>query len=546
MDFTINFDRFRGANTFVDETLLEAGICTASVDQEPTLDGVLMPRRDVGPTVRTLTPVLQQKTIWRAGQAIKSESDYWYSFTNRVDLVRGFEATDTNERTYYTGDGAPKWTDTILGLTGGAPYPQGSRLLGVPAPTLPLTVAIAVDGVGTEAAAAFVYTYVTTQGWESAPSPPSNQPLAKPGATFNLGNFQAPQGGYNIELVRLYKGVSDGAGGFEYFFFREWTVLGGTPANPIGDARAIGADALSTEGWRPPPTDGFGIKRLWGGMLAMLSGKAMRICEPYKHYAWPLRYEIGLSDEAVAIGVWGQRGIVLTGGDAVLFAGNDPAAMDDEPAKINRPCSSAASVVEFNEGEEQRGVAWASEQGLCWYGDGGFQLLTDQLITPEQWQAMNPSTMAACQHKGRYVCFYTDGQGVRRGFILDPKNRVGFYSLSKGYDAVYRDPKGDVVFVLDGKNIKRWDVGAAMTASVKSKVFTLPYPCSLAAMEVKASAWPVTVKMWVDGTLRMTRLVTSSAAFRPTFGNLGERVQFELQCAGRVQALRAAEDMEDL
>lgn len=545
--FAVTFEGFQGANTFVDELMLSNSVCTSTVDQEPSGTGDLRPRKDVGPSVRTLTPVLQQKTIWRAGQNIKSDSDFWFSFTNRVDLARGFEPTETNERTYYTGDGAPKWTDSILALTGGAPYPQGWRLLGVPGPTAALAMAVNVAGTtGTEASTAFVYTFVNSLGWESAPSPPSNIMLVKPGTTFNLTGFESPQANYDINMVRLYKGVSDGAGGFDYYFFREWMLPGGQPAQPIGDTRSIGSDALTTEGWRPPPADGFGLKRMWGGILVMLSAKSVRFCEPYKHYAWPLKYEIGLTADPIAIGIWGQRGIVLTGADAVLFAGNDPAAMDDEPAKINRPCSSAASVVEFNEGAEQKGVAWASEKGLCWYGDGGFAVLTEKMLEPEQWQAMNPDTMVATQYKGRYLCFYTDGQGVRRGFCIDPGNPSGFYLLSKGYDAIYRDPKSDTVFVLDGKDVKKWAAGAGMKVTVKSKLFELPEVCNLGELQVIASAYPVTVTMWVDGVQRYSRAIASSDPVKLPSGYMGERVKFQVESMGRVFSVKAATALDDL
>jgi hypothetical protein len=409
-------------------------------------------------------------------------------------------------------------------------------------------VALAVDGPsgGTEGVNAFVYTFVTTLGWESAPSPPSNQPLAKPGATFNLTGFEAPAAGYDIEIVRLYKGVFNGTD-FDYYYFREWLVTDGTPANPVGDSRQIGTDPIPTEGYRPPPSDGFGLTRLWGGMLAMLSVKAMRLCVPYKHYAWPLRYEIGVADDPVAIGVWGQRGIILTKGDAVLFAGNDPEAMDDEPATINRPCSSAGSVVSFNEGAEQRGVMWASEKGLCWYGDGGFQLVTDRLLLPEEWAAMNPSTMVATQHRGRYVCSYTDGGGVRRGFMVDPKNPTGLYYMSTGFDAAFRDPISDNVFVLQTKDIKQWAVGAAMPALARSKLYQLHRPESIGALQVLAHGYPVTVKLWADGVLRHTQAITSKQPIKPPGGWLADTVQLEVSGAtSRVLAVRAAKNVSDL
>ena len=76
----------------------------------------------------------QRLTIYRIGQDVISDAVYWLQWTTVVHAVRGFESPDTTERTYFTGSGAPKWTNNVIGLSGGAPYPQVSRDLGVPTP----------------------------------------------------------------------------------------------------------------------------------------------------------------------------------------------------------------------------------------------------------------------------------------------------------------------------------------------------------------------------------------------------------------------------
>src|SRR5688572_22977174 len=85
-------------------------------------------------TVATVPASTQQQTIWRMGAGVVNDSQHWLSWTAPVDVTLGFDGDDPTERTYYTGDGTPKWTNNVFGLAGGAPYPQASRELAVPAP----------------------------------------------------------------------------------------------------------------------------------------------------------------------------------------------------------------------------------------------------------------------------------------------------------------------------------------------------------------------------------------------------------------------------
>lgn len=541
----ITINAFLGANLAFDETLLPDGVGVQSLNQRPGF-GDMRPWNAPGSNVASVPSSPQRKTIHRMGQDVASEANYWLSWSNVVHATQGFDSDDTTERTYYTGDGTPKWTDNVKALTGGPPYPQASRELGVPTPATGLTATINVDGTGTAAATSYRYTYVNDLGWESAPSPVGTTLLLKPGGTVDLTGFAAPPAGnYGITLVRLYKLVVGTSGTAQYFFQREWAV-GSTPSNPIDDARSVGSATLDTEGWRVAPADGKGIKKLWNGLLSIGTANALRICVPYKPYAYPLAaYEIALGATFVAQAVIGQRVLVLTNGDARIVSGST-VPLDDDPAGINRPCSSAQSVVEFNEGFAFKGAAWASEEGLCWWGEGtGFVLVTEKLLTREQWQALNPSTMVASRFGRFYVCFY-NASGLK-GFIIDPQNPQGIYFLETGYNAVFRDPLSERLYVLEGANVKRWDAGTAMTATFKSKMVQLPQPTNIGAIEVIAKGWPVTVKMWAAGVLRFDRTFTGPDQIgRPPGGWESDELQFEVSSAQRVIAVRAALSVEDL
>jgi hypothetical protein len=105
----------------------------------PVFNGVLTPLNNVSAAVTTLSKSGTPQTIYRFGQDINSESQYWFHWTTDVNVCRGQISGDTSEWTFYTGDGAPKATYSTLALSG-ANYPAVSRPLGLPNPDLALTV----------------------------------------------------------------------------------------------------------------------------------------------------------------------------------------------------------------------------------------------------------------------------------------------------------------------------------------------------------------------------------------------------------------------
>lgn len=185
----ITINSFQGANLAFDSLLLPQDVGVNSLNQRPGF-GDLRPWNAPGSTLATVPTSPQRKTIYRMGQDVASDANYWLGWSSVVHVVTGFDSSDTTERTYFSGDGTPKWTNNSIGLTGGPPYPQATRELSVPAPTTALTAAINTNpGAGSNIAFSYVYTFVNDIGWESAPSPVSNTLLAHPGCTFDLSGF---------------------------------------------------------------------------------------------------------------------------------------------------------------------------------------------------------------------------------------------------------------------------------------------------------------------------------------------------------------------
>lgn len=534
----ITISGFLGENRNIHPKLLRDDVGTLSINQKPGKGDL----RAWGVPTQVATVPTGRKTIYRMGRDVNDESLYWLSWSGFVHAVRGFDAQDATERTYFTGSGSPKVTDNIMALAS-APYPTASRPLGVPAPaTAPIvaTEAYDPDAVvdGDTKTYFYVYTYVTDWGWESAPSPVSLQNDRPTIATAQISGFAAPPAGnYQINKIRVYR-TQDASNGLTDFYYLGEFAYG--TASVQDDNRAL-AEILPTTAWSVPPDDLSFLTSLWNGMLAGISGNSVRFCEPYTPYAWPIAYDVVPPDaKPVGLGVFGQSLLVLTTGRPLLVAGSSPEAMDQQPLAMAQACVAPKSIVSMGSG-----VAWASEDGLCWFGADGPKILTSGLIGRDEWQAMGPTTIVGRFYEGLYFGSYMDGS-TRRGFVVDPSNPVGIFFLTYGFEAMHFDELKDQLYVLDSGIVKKWDGGDPMTYTFRSKVFKTPKPTNFSACEVVADAFPVTVKFYGDGALKYTKTVTGRDAFRLPAGFMATDWQFEIEGSHPVQSVSVANSPAEL
>lgn len=533
----IRVTQWLGENRAAQPKLLPDGQATVSLNHKPG-------RGDLRPwkaPVTVATIPNGRKTIYRMGRDTTTDTVYWHSWTTAVHAVRGFNPEDTIERTYYSGSGAPKVISN-LSLDGTDPQdnPINSRLLGVPAPTTAPTLSDVAEGVSsTNVSYVYVYTFVNTYGEESAPSPVSVLQTRKQDSTATISAFDTPPGTYEtVDKIRIYRSQS-GSSTTDFFFLREITVGTSTTTD---DNRALG-ETLPTTDWVVPPTDLSHLTALWNGMLAGISGKSVRFCEPYVPYAWPPQYDVLPPDSTpVALGVFGQALLVLTTGRPLLVQGSSPDSMDQQLLEIPQSCISARSVASMG-----TGVCWASPDGLCYYGQGGAKIVTAGLMTREDWQALKPETIIGSFHEGLYFGSYSlDGGATYKAFVVSPMAPEGLYFLSTGYVSSYHDSYLDQLYVLDGTSVQKWDAGSTMTATYRSKTFALPAPTNFGCAQVMASAFPVTLRVYADGALKHTQTVTSHRPFRLPSGFLADDWYFEVDCTDGVQSVALATSMSEL
>ena len=548
---------FAGENRALHPMLLPDGVGVTSTNQKLG-HGDLRPWRA---PLNVSTAPADTKTIYRMGREVLSDTNYWLTWPQEVHVVRGPNAIDLFERTYYTGAGTPKWTDNNKALAA-LPYPMSARELGVPAPAtaclLSNTSGISPD----KESRYYIYTYVTDADEESAPSPPSLELICSTDANdVQISALaQAPAGNYGINRIRIYRTQTGQSGDTQFFFLLEQLS---TLTSAVDDGRRL-AEVAPTVDWLTPPADLKWLTSLWNGMLAGISGRSVRFCESFKPYAWPLKYEIlPTSTTPVALATFGQTLAVLTDGSPFLITGGSPDAMDEQPMEFKQACVAPMSAVGMG-----HGVVWATPDGLAYVGSGGPRLLTDGIMTRDDWQALNPTSIRACMHEKRYFAFYTQN-GVRKGFMVEPANPQGIFFLDFGVDALYLDDQQDALYVLDGNNIQKWDGGAGLATTFRGKINHLPKPVpSFACGEVIADAYPVTLR--VDAvnmnpdevsrlvlqndlltaptptTVRHTVTVLDGNPFRLPGGYMAQDFQLEVVATGPVQAIAIAHSMGEL
>lgn len=521
---------FAGSNRALEAHQLPPGIGVDAVDLEPGRDRFVPLRARV--TRATVPASPQRQAIYRMNRDVVNAALYWLSSTFEATYARMF-GQDTTERTIIAGDGSPKWVNNLFAL-GAAPYPQATRELAVPAPTNAPAAEINAPGSGTTPAERYyVQTFVNDQGWESAPSTPSAALLCNSDAVIDLTNLGAPpSGNYGFTLRRIYV-TQPGVGSVtQFYFLREIPVANTTTQD---DARARGALLTTYDGtfgssWSPPPVTAHSILAAWNGMHALLDGNRLLLCVPDAPYAWPQKHEKSLKAKGVSLAKWGQNLLVLTTAEPVVYQGLDPLGMAPLPAGLDHPCRSARGVVSF-----ANGVAWPSSDGLAWIGYEGQRILTDGVLTPDQWRALNPTSMVAGRWRDFYVCSYNDGSGAK-GFMLDPRLPDRVFWLSAGFDACHYDDIAQALFVLEGGNVREFAAGAAMTGSFTSKRFLQTHPVNYGYAKVTAAAYPVTLEVtsrWNDAAGAEqsnveTRTVNNPDAFTLQSGFTAESVQLRV------------------
>jgi hypothetical protein len=447
-----------------------------------------------------------------------SSSSVWLQWDKEVDVVPGPIPGDTDDRLYFTGDTYPRigWSTTIVS---GSSYPNNSYRLGVPAPSSAPTVAITgtADATLTPNDVSYVYTYVTADGREGPPSAPSTVVEMVDGQTATIGmTNETFSSGHNLgsgSLKRIYRS-NTGSTNTQFQFVKQIPIADESEPDS-SDAATLG-EVLPSDTWIGPPDDDTslypdgqlkGLIPLAQGVMAGFTGKRFCLSEPFLPHAWPIQYRITTEEDIVAIASTANGVAALTNGQPYFITGTDPSAMTAIRIDLAQACVNEHSVVDMGSY-----VLYAGPDGLCAIESSQGSVVTDGMISVKQWNAdFSPTTYRAFRHEGTYVAFHASG-----GWVYDPRGGEATLStldISTDVRGGYHNPKDGQLYIIVGNKIKKYQGGSTNnTLKFKSKKFVTPAPVSMGWVSVHADVYPVTVKVYGDGTLLAHYTLTKSGS----------------------------------
>lgn len=398
----------------------------------------------------------------------------WLGWDTVVNAAPGPVAED---RLYYTGDGAPKlrYNDVVYGLA-------------IPPPAVKLGAALSGSGGGASTTRLYVYTWVTSLGEESEPSPVSDPLDYQPGYTVTLSGFGATPADRLVTSQRIYRSQTGQSGTYFYLIAERSAGTGNYVDSIPVDAFQ---EALPSAEWNAPPAGLTGLTAMPAGMMAAFVGKKLYFCEPYRPHAWPEKYVVTMDSEIVGLGAAGGSLIVMTKKQPYLVTGSSPETMQSVKIEQNYPCTNARGIVDLG-----YAIAYPSNDGMVVArADGSIGLATANIFSPKDWQALSPATMVGGQLNGRYVAFYRttslDGGTIAGALMFDLSGQASFLirAAAAGRAATYDDETGALYYLDEGTTqIKRLDAPGAgrLDQYWKSKEFVLPYADNFGAILVEA------------------------------------------------------------
>lgn len=484
-----------------------------------------------------------KKTIYRYGQSVDSDTQYWFHWTTDVDVCRGPLADDTQERVFFTGDGAPKSTDATI-ATAGSNLPSAAYLLGLPAPTKP-TVAVTGAATGTPTSIVVGYQYVNSWN-EPGPISPVSDPIDYyAGQTLEVSLMDgAPAGAYSVPNKRIYVSQTDAVGNVVMRFWKE-VAVGIDTTTGVVDFTLLG-EAVESPTMLAPPTDMFGIMLHPNRFLVGFTKRKFLRSEVYRPSGWPTAYQDPIGDDIVGGAVIGQSVVICTKGKTYLSTGQDPLNQAIIDLAGYQPCVAKRTIKAM-----PFGVLYASPDGVALATLGGpLVVVSAGHFTRDQWQAFKPESMHAAVHDNRYYVWYDTGT-VKGGLIFEFGGGGEIASLTRTDiypTAAYADHRRDELFLAmpADNHLYKWDAGTVATQAWRCKEIRFARPQAVGAAKVIAAAYPVTFKFYGDGALVDTVTVADGSPFTLSAVNRHRAVHWEVSGTNKLTQVDLANSIFDL
>lgn len=390
------------------------------------------------------------------------------------DVLRSPVANDAFDRFYIFAPFAPPSVTTFDRVASGAlPF-----RLRVPGPRIGASVTSAPSADPTAERRAYVYTYVTEWGEESAVSLPFFTD-AMPTETVEIEDFYDGVAeeleGREWRSVRFYRTLVS-ATGSDFFFVRDvpWgevTFVDDVPPEEIALNRRLTSVADNL------PHGFYGAVAHPSGAFLAFKGNTIRFSVPFLPHAWPDDFELSVPDQIVALEVFEQNVIVLTDSRTYLLFGDRPPNFGLLTYPGAMPCLSKGTVCSV-----PGGVIFGTPDGVAFTGREPPVLLSREAIRRDQWRQAFNKPYRAFYSDGSYFGVTASGLGFRQALTGSTFDVMQFEAGSVPTEDRY----DSTVYLVSGEHVFEWapETGPYMDYRWESGTFYSPDKINVAALRV--------------------------------------------------------------
>jgi hypothetical protein len=243
-----------------------------------------------------------------------------------------------------------------------------------------------------------------------------------------------------ITQRRIYRTVAGGEKDSFRFLDDIENITSTTYSDTSSDAAA--GEELQTEEL-PANFDSLsGLRVAAGSFLVAFYRRSVYCTEPNLPFAWRSNYTQTLDADIIGLEVSANDIVVLTDRTPVLLTGSHPRRLTQTVIMMNQPCVSKASIT-----RDRYSVLYASPDGLVQLSGANGDVITGNLLSRAQWQAIRPEEISAQVHDGRYYAFKNLQVNPNAAAATDEGGGlVGLPVTAHGYD------DGDLITVAGTTN----------------------------------------------------------------------------------------------
>lgn len=542
MDFTLN--RFMGSVPRIASHLGQKNAASVAVDCDFS-SGNLSSFRELAEYRRVTEGT---KVSYLHGQC-------WHDFDGCVDVAYG---SVTCKQCFVTGaEPFPIVLNADVDESGECAVQ--TRRLGLPCPTVAPAV---MPGQMNDSAPkdvegrSYAYQYVNVDGERSALSPGSQAQNLRDGQTVVISGWTIPSVEYGVVRIALYRTVSSYVTGNEQSNSSQtvWMLVDefgiDAPAYTDNKYNVELSLALNEDIVLPPPGDLRGI--IWIESMNCLMGyvgNRIYASENGSYHNWPYYYDL---DDNVC-GLVESNGLVYvaTDGHPYILAGR----VDCNNAGCREIIRLPGAFPMVGCGNRRMakcraGAVYPSHNGLIMLsGRTPPSILTWQLYSEKEWQALRPQTVTPVEVGGKLFVFAEGGSfymslanGVETGWGLDFHCNLSDRNVTDAF----LTRQGDFFIVKDGIQYL-WNRGAKKRPHYfKSQEAVASAPIGWAAGHLHFSGGEENIRIDLDGRKVLDREVLSSRVFRLPMYAIGQRMFVTLTGTGEVSLLSVATSMHEL